>query len=206
MIRRVMQLMHRPIYESRIRELVRQIAPWLQPNDCVLDVGCGFGALGRAILDSPLCPAGVSIRGLERVKRGGEMIEVDAYDGEVLPYETSSFDVVLIADVLHHEPDPDALIDECARVTRRSLVIKDHKIKGPLALQRISFIDWAANAPYGVPCLYRYNTPAQWTESHRRHNLAVELEISAMRLYPPIVNLLFGGQLQYFAVLRKANA
>jgi len=205
MIRRTMQFMHRPIYESRIKELVHQIVPWVQPNDRMLDVGCGFGALGHAILNSPSCPAGVTIRGLERVKRGGEMIEVDAYGGGKLPYETAAFDVVLLADVLHHEPDPDGLIAECARVTRRWLIIKDHKIDGLLARLRISLIDWAANAPYGVPCLYRYNTQAQWTESHRRHNLAFEHELTAMRLYPPIVNLLFGGRLQYFVVLRKAD-
>ena len=202
MIRRFMQIMHRPVYDSRIRELVRQIIAVLQPNDQVLDVGCGFGALGRAILDSPQCPSGVTVRGLERVKRAGEMIEIDAYDGARFPYQDRSFDVVILADVLHHEADPHHLIDECVRVSRRLLIIKDHQIDGFLARQRISLIDWAANAPYGVPCLFRYNTAAQWRESHRRHGLMVEREMRSMNLYPPLFNLLFGRRLQYYAVLR----
>ena len=33
--------------------------------------------------------------------------------------------VARIADVLHHEEDPDALTRECARVARRFLILKD---------------------------------------------------------------------------------
>jgi hypothetical protein len=104
--------------------------------------------------------------------------------------------------VLHHENEPHGLIDECVRVASRLLVLKDHKVDGPLAQQRVSLIDWAANAPYAVPCLYRYNTLGQWREWHGRHGLTVEREAVSMRLYPPVVNVLFGRRLQYFAVLK----
>lgn len=201
----LMKRLHGPVYESRIRELVRQIVPVLRPGDRVLDVGCGFGTLGRALLDSPDCPKEVQVRGLERVKRDGEAIPVDVYDGNSFPYADKSFDAVILADVLHHERDPDHLICECVRVSRRLVIIKDHQRKGLLAQQRIALIDWAANAPYGVPCLYRYNTPAQWADSHRRHGMGVERELSSMRIYPPFYNLFFGGNLQYMAFLRVAT-
>src|SRR3954454_10420122 len=106
----LMKRMHAPVYASRLAELVRRITPHLRKGDRVLDVGCGFGTLGRAIMDSPLCPEGVDVRGLERVKRGGEAIAVDAYDGVTIPYADGSFDVVILADVLHHEADPHRLI------------------------------------------------------------------------------------------------
>jgi len=198
----LMKRLHGPVYASRLAELVRRITPHLRENDRVLDVGCGFGALGRAILDSPPCPKGVDIRGLERVKRGGEAIEVDAYDGVTIPHPDRSFDVVMLADVLHHESDPHRLLAECARVSRRLLIVKDHKVEGPLAQQRISFMDRAANAPYGVPCLYRYNTPAQWDQWRQRHSLEPQEVMQSMRLYPFPYSWFFTPKLQYMGVFR----
>jgi len=205
-INKLMHAMHRPVYEARLRELVRVITPLLREGDSVLDVGCGVGTLGQALLEAPGRPDGLEVRGLERVKRGGEPIEVIEYAGGDIPLDDNSCDVVILADVLHHEPDFDKLLGECVRVSARLVIIKDHTVQGPLAQQRISLIDWAANAPYGVPCLYRYNTPAAWSAIHKRFGLEPELELTRMNLYPPVVNLLFGRRLQYLAALRVPDS
>lgn len=204
-ISKLMQAMHGPVYRSRLRALLSKILPHLKEGDRVLDVGCGNGTLGRALMDDPRAPRGLVVEGLERVARGGEPITVHAYPGGRMPFEDGSFDAVIVADVLHHEQDPQGLLRECARVSRRLLIIKDHQIKGPLAQTRVSFIDWAANAPYGVPCLYRYNTPAEWAAVPGRLGLEVAESVGSMKVYPPGVNLLFGGGLHYFAVLRKPS-
>lgn len=199
----LMQAMHRPVYAARLRALVGAILPHLRENDRVLDVGCGNGTLGRALLDHPYCPKGVMVEGLERYKRGGEPITVHPYDGIRMPLADGSFDIVIVADVLHHEQDEPRLLRECARVSRRLVVIKDHVVQGPLAQQRISLIDWAANAPYGVKCLYRYHTPSEWAGVREALGLGLDEERLSMDLYPPLVNALFGRRLQYFAALAK---
>lgn len=200
-LKSLMSAAHGPVYRSRLRELVARIIPLLREGDSVLDVGCGVGTLGRAIMDDPRCPRGVAVVGLERFARGGEPIEVIAYDGVTFPMPDGTHDVVIIADVLHHEREPDRLLAECKRVARRSVVVKDHQVRGLLAQQRISFMDWAANAPYGVECLYRYNTPEEWHRQFGRVGLPIREELKRMALYPPVVNQVFGGGLQYFAVL-----
>ncbi len=199
----LMKSLHAPVYASRLRVLTGLIAPHLREGDKVLDVGCGVGTLAHTITSNPACPSGVVATGLERFPRGGEPIDVIAYDGGAFPFDDQSFDVVVIADVLHHEADPDALLGECARVARRLLIIKDHQVKGPFAHKRISLIDWAANAPHGVPCLYRYNTPAEWAEAVGRLPLEPREVHSRISLYPPGVDQLFGGSLQYLAVLER---
>jgi SAM-dependent methyltransferase len=199
-LRAMMQAAHAPIYHARKRELVRLILPHLQPHDRILDVGCGVGTLGHALMTDPRAPAGLIATGLERFARGGEPIPVRQYDGRTIPDPDRSHDVAIVADVLHHDTDPDAVVRECARVAKRLVIIKDHQIKGPLALPRISLIDWAANAPHGVPCLYRYNTPAQWAAFPGRFGLTTVEARASINLYPPLVNLLFGRSLQYLGV------
>lgn len=202
----LMTAVHAPIYRARLRELVRRIIPHLREGDRVLDVGCGVGTLGSALLDSPDRPEGLVVEGLERVRRGGEPITVHAYDGGKIPFPDGAYDVVIVADVLHHERHPERLLDECIRVSGRLLVVKDHQVQGPLAQSRISLIDWAANAPHGVPCLYRYNTPEQWRRTWSDRGLGVIEHAAAINLYPSFVNLLFGRRLQYMAIVETSNA
>ncbi|MGD2124673.1 MAG: class I SAM-dependent methyltransferase [Desulfobacteraceae bacterium] len=198
----MVKYLHLPIYKLRVRSLHQEIVSFLQAGDHVLDVGCGSGALGRSIIESPSCPPQVKVTGLEKIRRGEEFTVVESYDGQQIPYPNDAYDVVILADVLHHARDPDNLIDECSRVARRLLIVKDHKVEGFLAKQRISIMDWASNMQYGVPCLYNYNTLEKWKHWFERHRLEIELEINSMKLYPPIINFFFGGRIQYLAVLR----
>lgn len=199
----LMARLHRPVYERRKAVLVRTIAPALPTGARVLDVGCGNGQLGRALMDAR---PDLQVEGLERYPRDGAAIPVTGYDGGAMPFSDGAFDAVIVADVLHHEEDPHRLLAECVRVSRGLVVVKDHALQGPFARQRVSFIDWAANAPYGVRCLYRYNTLAQWREWLDRHQLRPVHEHASMNLYPPGLNMLFGRRLQYMAIAQRAEA
>ena len=195
--------LHAPIYDARLHVLTELILPYLRDGDRVLDVGCGGGALG-ARLHSEAAARGleVPVSGLERFPRGGEPISVTSYDGKRFPFTDQAFDVVIVADVLHHELQPVALLRECVRVSKRHLVIKDHQLSGPLARMRVSLIDWAANAPYGVKCLFHYNQPGEWDAILRDLQLTPDALYRSIDLYPVGFNFLFGRRLQYLAICR----
>lgn len=201
-----MTSLHRPIYQRRLEVLTHELVGALRPGDKVLDVGCGNGTLGQAVLSHTSCPQGVVVEGLERVKRGGEPIVVHEYDGIRMPMADKTFDVVIIADVLHHEEEPLRLLKECARVSRRLVIIKDHRISGPISRLFVCLMDWAANAPYGVPCLYRYNTLPQWQAFTAQAGLVTRRELRSMSLYPAGWNLIFGRRKQYMAFLAVPGA
>ena len=200
MIRGLLRRLHKPIYEYRQKRLVELIAPHLHSGNRVLDVGCGFGHLGRALVTRI---PGLTVEGIERVRRGGELIPITEYDGRGMPWNDSTFDAVILADVLHHDLDPDALLREAARVSKRLVIVKDHLREGFLAHQRISLLDWAANAGYNVPCTYRYNNRAEWRRTIGNAGTSLIEERTSIDIYPAVFNQIFGRGLHYFAIFAR---
>lgn len=200
-----MRALHAPIYAKRQRILAEIIAQYVPAEGRLLDVGCGVGTLAGAVLGHPRCGRAARATGLESAVRGGEPFEVVAYSGGKFPFADKTFDVVMIADVLHHELHENQLLRECARVSRSVVIVKDHAREGFAAQWRISLMDWAANRPYGIPCLYRYHSLSEWRELVRAGGLELVSEIHPMTLYPIFWQQLFGGRLQYLAVLRPTQ-
>jgi ubiquinone/menaquinone biosynthesis C-methylase UbiE len=153
----LLRRLHAPVYEKRLAVLCDLLGAHLTAGESLLDVGCGSGQLAARLA----ARHGVAVEGLEIQPRGECLIPVTAYDGMAFPFGDDAFDSVLLADILHHEPEPARVVREAARVARKRVIVKDHKLDGPMAWPRISFIDWAANAGYGVPCLYRYYSNAR---------------------------------------------
>ena len=84
-----------------------------------LDLGCGDGRLGASLAARELVAADVSTVALERARRrlpGAEtvLVEPDA----PLPFEDSSFDLVLCAETIEHVRDLQLLLSEVRRVLR----------------------------------------------------------------------------------------
>jgi len=201
MIRRMLRTLHKPIYEHRQNALVNLISPHLKQGARVLDVGCGFGQLGRALMDAS--PHLAHVEGAESVRRGGELIPVTAFDGIRMPWPDSTFDAVILADVLHHDHEPERLLRESVRVSKNLVIVKDHLRDGLLAQQRISLLDWAANAGYNVPVLYKYNNLREWRALVGKVSRRVVEERMSLDIYPPLFNGLLGKGLHYFVVFER---
>lgn len=194
---------HRKLaYEPRIRTLVELIAPRIESSDRLLDVGCGNGVLAASLAQRV---PGLHTEGIETHPRGGEPIAVRAYDGKKFPFPDDHFDVVTIADVLHHDPDPEQMLRECSRVARRLVIVKDHLRTGRLSQARIATLDWLANAPHDVPCLYKYWTIEEWHAMFERSRLAVDGEITDMNLYHWSLNAPFSSGLHLLVFTRPVN-
>lgn len=197
-------LLHKPIYARRISVLSKIISEYVSSGDRVLDIGSGFGALAEKIREeASVAGKEIDIQGIEKHPRGNEKVETLSFDGYEIPCEDRTYDVTILADVVHHEEDYMRLLKEAVRVTKKYLVIKDHTANGVLGHQRICFMDWAANNPYGVKCLYRYFSAKEWGEIYEALGVSVEHELESIRLYPEPFNMIFGNSLQYLAVLRR---
>ncbi len=201
MLQTILRAAHKPVYDYRLKALVGFIAPHLKPGFRVLDVGCGSGQLGSALMKA--CNSAISVEGLERMRRGGELIQITGYSGTEMPWADKTFDAVILADVLHHDHEPERLLREAVRVSRNIVIIKDHLRNGLIAQQRISLLDWAANAGYNVPCTYRYNNLEQWHHLIGKVASKVLEERTSVDIYPILLNQLLGKGLHYFVVFAR---
>jgi SAM-dependent methyltransferase len=111
--------------EAATEQLGRKIR--LAVTDRVLDVGCGVGGATRQLADTFGCDCiGIDIRqdriveALLRTSALGldERVTFQVAEGERLPFEDESFDVVVSQATWDHVPDKGGLIREAYRVLR----------------------------------------------------------------------------------------
>ena len=151
---------HRAIHLPRVRRVQQALGDLIAAGggaDSLLDVGCGDGTIALAVAHR---------LGSRRIVGVDTQLREQAhcYDGGSLPFESKSFDVVLLADVLHHAHDPLGLLAECLRVSRRCVALKDHFAFGFWSDRLLWAMDVVGNASAGVEVTGRYLPPQAWVE------------------------------------------
>jgi hypothetical protein len=110
--------------------------------------------------------------------------------------------MVMFCDVLHHSDDAEQLLREAVRVTRNSILIKDHTMNGVLAYRRLKFMDQVGNRRFDVEIPCNYLREAEWREVFARLGLSVAHWIPRLGLYPWPLSLAFDSTLQFIAQVR----
>ena len=107
------------------RKALAELDP--RADDRVLDVACGAGALVVGIAPQVERAVGVDLsEGMlelarSRLREVGQVEPVDNVEfvqapSDALPFEDASFTAIVCTTALHHFPDPQASVDEMARV------------------------------------------------------------------------------------------
>jgi ubiquinone/menaquinone biosynthesis C-methylase UbiE len=145
-------------------EIGRRVAPHLAPGAEVLDLGSGTGRLSRWLARRVgIRPTLADV--VEFGNRVGGFPYVRLEDPLRLPFETGSFDVVMMLFVLHHVEawdDQERLVAEAARVARRRLVIIEDTPTSALDRAFNVAWDWLLNLRHGVPKPFTFRTPDAW--------------------------------------------
>lgn len=126
----------------------RKVAPfirYLKTSDKVLDVGSGNGLIAYYLQQQ-----GFEVTPLDVVDMAFDAaVQPIVYDGDTMPFEDQSYDVALILTVLHHTPQPEAILAETARVARKVIIIEDI-YKNTLQKHLTFFMDWLINLGYSA--------------------------------------------------------
>ena len=196
------QIHERSIRERRIRKLCGVLTASIPRNDRVLDVGCGDGVLDSRILQAR---PDLVITGLDVLLREKTHIPVEMYDGHYLPYADSSFDTVMFVDVLHHSESTEHLLLEAIRLTRKTIIIKDHLKNGLLAGPTLRLMDNIGNRRFKVELSYNYWPRNRWLRTIAAMGLSVYNWKEKLAIYPWPMSLFFDRSLHFVAILRVRN-
>lgn len=103
-----------------LKPLIETAREFLTPNTEILDVGCGHGQLA-SLLPKIKSYTGVDCNHhfLDRARQLHPECVFTTELAERLPWPDKFFDITFCADVLVHVPEPEVVIRELARVTRR---------------------------------------------------------------------------------------
>ena len=196
------QVHDRYVINRRARVLSRHLIEILPPHASVLDVGCGDGLIASLVARHR---PDVTIHGVDVLVREETAIPVEWFDGERLPFDDRSVDMVTLVDVLHHAANPAALLSDAARVARRGVVIKDHLVNGPFAVATLRFMDRLGNRRYGVALPHNYLTRTQWHRHFEALGLVVDYWDQQLHLYPWPATLVFDRSLHFIAQIGKRS-
>ncbi len=198
-------LLHdRMVHGRRVRRLVELLAADLPPGCTnLLDVGCGDGRITRAVGDRV---PGMEVTGLDVLVRPEPAVPVTEYDGDRLPFDDDSFDVVMMVDVLHHSADPQAVLREARRVSRTAVLIKDHCLDGFLAYPTLRLMDYVGNAQHSVALPYNYWPRARWEAACEELDLSIATWRTRLGLYPAPFRPIFERSLHFVARFEVPSA
>ncbi|MCA9371997.1 class I SAM-dependent methyltransferase [Candidatus Woesebacteria bacterium] len=111
------------VFPLRWNYLVAYLSPYLQNATDVLDLGASCGRLANEL--SKKFPK-IHFVGVDTHVQPKTFIPIKKYDGKKIPFPDNSFDCVMIIDVLHHDKNPEHILKEAKRVSRKYILIKDH--------------------------------------------------------------------------------
>jgi SAM-dependent methyltransferase len=102
-------------------EMLRFILDYLSPGSSVLDVGCGAGAYGPALVAAGHRWTGLEIdpNCLELLEKRGLPFRKTAADTERFPCADEEFDEAICIEVMEHIADPEPFLEEISRVVRQ---------------------------------------------------------------------------------------
>jgi len=175
-------------FPMRRNRLTKLLVPHINSGDIVLDVGSSCGRLASEIIKNTGC----KVEGIDVLLQLHTHIPVRQYDGCHFPFGNSSFDIVMMIDMLHHTVHHEQVLREAVRVSRRYLLIKDHFWETQADKTGLRFTDYIGNAPYGIDLPYNYLRIVEWIRVFNQLGLRI-VDFSQYKYSPldPSKNIIF---------------
>jgi len=108
-----------PISKAHLREFFNLVRRYAAPNNMVLDIGGGTGAVTERLLRRGyrrIVTVDLSLAMLREAKKKMSELTAIVCDGEHLPFKDDTFLTIICSSVLHHLPFPERMLGDIKRV------------------------------------------------------------------------------------------
>lgn len=162
---------YKPFLNFRAKFLGKFISPYIPKNCTVLDVGCGNMLISKYLNRfNESSPTGLDVINMNLTNLPNKI-----YNGKNIPYPDGKFDVSLLMGVLHHCPNPEALLLETKRVTKQRIVLFEDVYFNSLEKIWIEARDIIGNLPEEPRMNFslKFHNTEEWEQIFKRLNLNI---------------------------------
>lgn len=144
---------------ARVDPLIASFASTIQPHSRIIDIGAGKGLLAQEMARQ--LSARVTL--VDVAQYNHTHLPLTVCDSRALAFADASFDYALLSFVLHHSPNPDAILREALRVARK-VVIVENIVRGRIRGAVTRLIDSWPAIRYGTPPCHFVKTREEWLD------------------------------------------
>lgn len=170
---RILRQTFRYFEGRRAVRIARALRACFERGDVVLDAGCGSLLVAQQIeIHAP-----VRVIGLETINYRRSAMPLVLYGGMRAPFRDQSFDVVLLAFVLHHCDDGGlALLREALRLARKRILVLEDRYDHAVERLLTRCVDRLLNRweHAGIPTPCRFRSSDDWQRLFRELGMGVE--------------------------------
>ena len=121
MITNLRKVIGERLFGNSVSKDTSQMEPFLKQKDKIIDLGAGHCLYTKLLKDKGYDVQPVDIENSSYYPE----IEVYIYDGEHLPFKDNEFDVCLLRSVLHHTTNPEVVLKEAVRVSKKLIIYEN---------------------------------------------------------------------------------
>ena len=160
----------------------KQILPYIENNEKILDFGCGDMAVSEFISKK----RDVGITGIDVVDYNSTDLENIVYGGGRLPFKDNHFDLVFASFVLHHTDDPAFYFKELSRVSKKKIILIEDTFVNRFEKAFTYGFDWLTNhlESLNVKIPFNFRSVNEWKTMVKTGGLKLK---KMKRFYPNIV-------------------
>lgn len=145
---------------TREEIIVQNTKPFLQTGQHIVEIGAGNGLVAQMLHDA----TGADFTLLDVVDYNRSSLPMHVYDGKSLPFPDNSFDLSMLVFVLHHDPNPQAVMHEALRVARHGVLVIENDTRGLIKKPFNRLLDSTEHLRRGVPPCYFTKSATEWRE------------------------------------------